>query len=112
MKVKGVNKGPLVANKNWCILVGERTQRVFYGFYDKKSNMMDPTCEQTKRWKDTGLPVKYIRCSNARENLILEKHCKGTDYQMNIRFEYTARATTHQNHLAELKLPFLANKGR
>ena len=74
--------------------------------------MVDPTCEHINHWKDAGMPMKYIQCDNAADNLKLDKRCNSPDWQMNIKFKYIARATPHQDYLAELKLELLANKGR
>eukprot|EP00957_Ditylum_brightwellii_P092744 7061881-Ditylum_brightwellii.AAC.1 len=49
--------------------------------------MVEPICVQVKKWKDSGFSVKYVQCDNA------------------------AWDTPQQNHLAELELALLANKG-
>ena len=110
--IKGGKKGPSVAKKNWCILVEESTQTEFSSFYYKKINMVEPTCEQINCWKDSGMPVNYIICDNAGDNLTLEERCNSADWQMNIQFKYTPRSTPQENHLVELILALLPNKGR
>eukprot|EP00957_Ditylum_brightwellii_P143677 10946216-Ditylum_brightwellii.AAC.1 len=50
--------------------------------------MVEPTSVQVKKWKDSGFSVKYMQCDNA------------------------AWDTPQRNHLAELKLALLTNKGR
>ena len=61
-------------------MVDKRNQTAFSGFYNKKSNMVEPTCEQINRWKDACLPVKYIQCDNAGKNLKLGKRCNSADW--------------------------------
>ena len=78
--IKGGKKGPSVAKKNWCILVEESTQTEFSSFYYKKINMAEPTCEQINCWKDSGMPVNYIICDNAGDNLTLEERCNSADW--------------------------------
>jgi hypothetical protein len=56
--------------------------------------------------------VKYIRMDNAGENKLLQKRAESKDWKLNITYEYTARDTPQQNHLAELALATMANKGR
>eukprot|EP00957_Ditylum_brightwellii_P122740 9360056-Ditylum_brightwellii.AAC.1 len=73
--------------------------------------MAEPICVQVKKWKDSGLSVKYMQCDNAGENWLLEKRYNSAEWQLGVHFEYTSQDTSQQNHLAELKLALLANKG-
>ena len=57
-------------------------------------------------------PVKFLRCDNAGENKSVEKAANGRLWKLNLTFEYTARHTPQQNHLAELGLATLANRAR
>ena len=79
-KVKDKKKGTPVAKKNWRIMAEEFTQTALSGFYDKKSDMVETTCEQIKRWKYAGLPVKYIPCGNAGDNFKLDKRFNSADW--------------------------------
>ena len=90
----------------------ERTQLKFSDFFEKKSGMVEPTCEQISKWKGAGMPVKFIRLDNAGENTDLQKRTESSDWKFGIEFEYTARDTPQQNHLAELGFAILANRGR
>eukprot|EP00957_Ditylum_brightwellii_P181304 13811471-Ditylum_brightwellii.AAC.1 len=85
--IKGKKDGALPSKKNWRTIVKERTQTSFSGFFAKKNNMVDPTCIQVKKWKDSRFSVKYMQCDNA------------------------AQDTPQRNHLAKLKLALLTNKG-
>ena len=66
--------------------------------------MIEPTCAKLQKWKAAGKPVKFIRLDNAGKNVKLQEHCKNAAWKLNIKFEFTARATPQQNHLAELIL--------
>jgi len=111
--IKGEKDGPKVnAKRHWRILVDERTQMKFSKFFTTKSGMVEPTLEQIAKWKANNLVVKYIRCDNAGENKTLQKRSESKDWKMNLQFEYTARNTPQQNHLAELGFAVLANRGR
>jgi hypothetical protein len=105
--------GPAVnAKNNWRMMVDERTQMKFSDFYETKDGMVEPTCEILRRWKQNGIPIKYIRCDNGGENLKLRDRANSHEWQLNLEFEFTARATPQHNHLAELAFATIANRGR
>jgi hypothetical protein len=58
--------------------------------------------------------MKHIRLDNAGENKLLQQRMQSADWQglSDIDFEFTARNTPQQNHLAELALAHIANSGR
>ena len=93
-------------------MVDERTGTKFSDFFDTKKGMVEPTCAQLHRWKESGHGVKHIRMDNAGENLTLQTRSDSSDWKLNIDFEYTARNTPQQNHLAEQGFAHLANLGR
>ena len=101
-----------LVNSNWRMLVDEKTQLKFSTFHQSKSGMVEPTCEQFQKWKAAGMPVKQVRCDNAGENKQLEKRAASADWKLDIDFEYTARDTPQQNHLAEIALAVITNRGR
>jgi len=101
-----------VTKPNWRIIVDERTGLKFSDFYATKNGMVEPTCEQFNRWKQANKPVKHVRCDNAGENKLLQQRCNSKDWKLDIDFEYTARNTPQQNHLAELGFAVIANRGR
>jgi hypothetical protein len=56
--------------------------------------------------------TKYIRLGNAGENKLFEQCSKSADWKFNLKFEYTPRDTPQHNHMAELGLTVISNKGR
>ena len=111
--VKKPNDGTVInSKKNWRIIVDERTQMKFSEFFETKNGMIEPTCVQINQWNQNGLIVKYLHCDNAGENRKLEERINGVDWKLNVEFEYTARDTPQQNHLAELAFATIANRGR
>jgi hypothetical protein len=110
--VKSPKGGPKVNKPNWCIMVTEREQLKFSDFYDTKNGMVEPTCEQFQRWKDAGKEIRYVMLDNAGENESLQQRCESADWKFKIKFEYTAAMTPQQNHLAEIGLASIANRGR
>jgi hypothetical protein len=109
--VKRRENMPKVRKPNWRIMVDERTQLKFSNFFSTKNGMVEPTCEQLHRWKQSGIAVKYMRLDNAGENKLLQQMCESKDWKLGINFEFTARATPQQNALAELAFATLANRG-
>ena len=77
--VRAVKGMPAPTRPHWRIMVDERTQLKFSGFFKKKSNMVEPTLEQFQRWKLAGQTVKYVRCDNAGENKALQKRSDSVD---------------------------------
>jgi hypothetical protein len=110
--IKKTKKGPKVYKGNWRIMVNERTQLQFSDFFDTKNGMVEETCEQLHRWKESGREARNIRLDNAGENKLLQQRLQSADWKLNINFEFTARDTPQQNHLAELGFTHLANYGR
>jgi hypothetical protein len=92
--------------------VDERTQLKFSDFFNTKIGMVEPTCQLFYKWKEKGMPVKVVRCDDAGENKALKARCDSSDWKLNIEFEFTGRDTPQRNHLAELGLASIANKGR
>jgi hypothetical protein len=74
--------------------------------------MIEPTCAQLDRWKTSGHGVKSIRMDNAGENIALHDRSDSSDWKLGIKFEYTARNTPQQNHLAEQGFAHIAKLGR
>jgi hypothetical protein len=93
-------------------MVDERTQLKFSDFFDTKNGMVEETCEQLHRWKESGREAKIIRLNNAGENKLLQQRSQSEDWKLNIDYEFTARDTSHQSHLAELGFTHLTNYGR
>ena len=112
--IKKRKKGPKVARPNWRIMViGRQLQLKLSGFFRTKNGMIELTCEQLYKWRQDGKKISAIRLDNAGENVKLQKRCASADWKLgDIDFEYTARDTPQQNHLAELGFAVLANRGR
>jgi hypothetical protein len=110
--VKNPKSGPKISKPNWRIMVDERTGMKFSDFYATKDGMVEPTCAQWNRWKDAGLAVKFVRLDNAGENKSLQTRAHSASWKLPIEFEFTARDTPQQNHLAEVGFATLANRGR
>jgi hypothetical protein len=84
----------------------------FSDFFDTKNGMVEEMCQQLYRWKESGRGAKIIRLDNAGENKFLQQRSQSADWKLNVNFEFTARDTPQQNHLAELGFAHLANYGR
>jgi hypothetical protein len=110
--IKQPKDGPRVSKPNWRIMVDERTNMKFSDFFATKNGMIEPTCVKLNRWKQAGLAVKIMRLDNAGENKKLKERCESADWKLDIKFEFTARDTPQQNHLAELGFAVLTNRGR
>jgi len=91
-------------------MVDERTQLKFSDFFPTKNGMVEPTCAKLMKWKQTDIPVQFIRLDNAGENKLLKTRSESSDWKLCIKFEFTARDTPQQNHLAELAFITLANR--
>ena len=110
--IKTPKGGSKITKPNWRIIVDEKTQLKFSDFFETKNGMVEPTCELFQKWKAAGIPVRILRMDNAGENKLLEQRCNSADWKFDIKFEYTARDTPQQNHLAEIGFAVLANRGR
>eukprot|EP00957_Ditylum_brightwellii_P029437 2224897-Ditylum_brightwellii.AAC.1 len=93
-------------------MVDEHLSMKFSSFFQTKNGMVEPTLEQFNHWKQKGIKVNYPQCDNAGENKTLGKWSQSSGWKMDIQFKYTARATSQQNHLAELGFASMTKKGR
>lgn len=98
-----------VTLKQWRIMVNEATGLKFTKFTASKSGMVEPTLCLLQDLKEDGRKVSFIRCDNGGENQKLKERCDSAEWKMGIKFEFTARNTPQQNHLAELGLTTIAN---
>jgi hypothetical protein len=102
-----------LVKQNCRIMVEERTPLKFSDFYMTKNGIIEPTCEQFQKWKQSVKQVKCVRLDNAGENKKLQKRCKSSDWKLGIKFDYsTACATLQQNSLSEVGFAMVANQGR
>jgi hypothetical protein len=100
-------------NKPYCrIIVDEQTWMKIVDFFYTKKGTAEPTCEKLQKWESDGIPVKIIRCDNAGENNKLKDRLLSKDWKKNIKFEFTARNTPQQNHLAEIGFTILFSRAR
>jgi hypothetical protein len=109
---KPPKKGLAIPKPNWRSMVDEFTNFKITHFFKKKDEVVESTCELIKQLKDKNLEIKFLRMDNTGENQLLEARCKSKDWQFGFEFEYTARATPQHNHMAELGVAALVNKGR
>ena len=70
-------------------------------FHETKNGVIKPVCEQFKRWKEDGMPVKTLRMGNAGENKKSVKALSGKDWQMCPGIERTSKGSPQHNCLAE-----------
>ena len=111
-KPNGNPKVKTVVRGNWRLIVDEATGYKTTDFYAKKSDMVESTCDKFNRWKQQSKPVKVVRCDNAGENYKLEERCNDKEYNLNVKFEFTARNTPQQNSKAEKGFDVLYGRGR
>jgi hypothetical protein len=93
-------------------MVDEATNLKFSDFYQTKDGMVEPTLTKWAKWQGIGIDVSNVRLDNAGENKKLQKRAESCDWKFAINWEFTARDTPQQNHLAELGFAVLANRGR
>ena len=74
--------------------------------------MAEPVCEQLCKWKQKGLGIDVIRLDNAGENKALQLRTDSEDWKLGIDCEFAARDAPQQNHLAEIAIANIDNKGR
>jgi hypothetical protein len=77
--IRKTKNGPKVYKGNWRIMVDERTQLKFSDFFDTKNGMVEETCEQLHRWKQSQREAKLIRLDNAGENKLLQQRSQRAD---------------------------------
>ena len=80
-------------------------------FYETKDRMIEPTCEKFHKWRENGMPVKYLRMDGAGENMKLQQRAESANWKLNLSYEVTARNTPQKNHLAEIGFTVLGNQG-
>ena len=93
-------------------MVDERTQLKFSHFYQSKTNMVEPTLQLLNLLGEHNHKVDVVRMDNAGENQQLEKRALSARWKLPIEFEYTARNTPQQNHLAEIAFATIMNRAR
>ena len=91
MKAKeGVPQAP---RPHWRIIVNKKTFLKFLHFYEKKNDMVEPTCKMFSCWKQARRPVEYLQMDNTGKNKELVKRMTSTDWQLNIKPAFTVAKT-------------------
>ena len=106
------DNGSSAALKHGRILIDKKSPLKFSNVYDTKNGMVEPTCKKVNWWKQAGQTVKYFRMDNTGENKVLEQRANLADWKLGLQYEYTACKIPQQNHLAELTITSITNKGR
>jgi hypothetical protein len=111
-KPKKEPKTLFVSKPHMRTLVDETTGTRFVRWFETKNGMVDPTCATLHQWSTKGMKTLFIRCNGAGENHSLEETLHSSQWKMPIEFEYTARNTPQQNHLAEIGIYVICCRGR
>ena len=77
-------------------------------FYRNKAGFVKPMCEQINNARESGRPIACLRQDKAGENKTIKHHCQSADWQLNVKFEYTARATPQRNSPVETRFTAVA----
>jgi len=102
----------VVARPQWHLMVDEATGMKFSAFYEKKNDIVEPTCVKLNKLADIAGKIEHLRQDNAGKNLALAKNMGSNDWKMKTKIEYTAKGTPQQNHLAELGFTTIAARTR
>ena len=106
-----VENKKLPKSSSWTML-DVRTQLKFSNFFETKSGMIDPRCEQFYSWIKDGFPFQYVHFDNAGENVKFQSQCQSKLWTFNLVFKITGRDTPQRNHSAELGFAIIANRVR
>ena len=87
-------------------------QLKFASFHKTKNGMVEPVCKQLNCWKEKGLGINTICCDNTVQNKALQLQSESAAWKLGIDYEFTARDTPEQNHLAEIAISNINSKGR
>ena len=103
---------PAYSKPHMCMRVVAPMQLKFASFHQSKNGMIEPVCQQLHKWKQKNIGVDTIRCDNAGENKGLRARTESAAWKLGIDYEFTARDTPQQNHLAEIAISNINNRGR
>ena len=90
----------------------EKTRCKHTEFFKTKKEIEEASCVLFKKWESRGIKVTHVRLDGAGENRVLQQRSDSVDWQLGIKFEYTARSTPQQNSLAEVGFATLTNRTR
>ena len=100
-----------VNKPRWRIMVDKRTGLKFSYLSQTNNLIIDPTCVQFSKLMHGVYPVRFMRCYNAGDHFKLEQVGNGKYWKIDIKFEYTGAGTPQKNHLAELVLAIIGERG-
>ena len=87
----------------WQIIVDEKTQIKFSYFFSRKSNMIEPTCEQLSKWRAVGKILVILDATMKAKIQLLKFGCivliGNSGLSLNILVELLRSATIWQNLL-------------
>jgi len=105
LDISGIKAKSMGGNKYWVLIVDDATGMKWSFFLKLKDELPASVMPflQGLRASDTKkvqyIFVRFIRCDNAGENLLLEKECKKQG--LGIAFEYSSAGTPQQNGVVE-----------
>ena len=102
----------VVTKPQWHLMVDEATGMKFSAFFEKKNDIVEPTCIKLNKLAEIAGEVKHLRQDNAGKNLALAKSMGSVEWKMKTKIEYTARDTPQQNHMMELGFTTIAARTR
>jgi hypothetical protein len=99
-------------NKFWILALDDCTDCGFSFFVNAKSKLPEVILTFLKDLRDRlKIKVKYIRCDDAPEHMVLERLCK-QEGNLGITFEYTSAGTPQRNGRVERKFATLFGRVR
>ena len=106
-----INSTSLGGNKYWLLVEDEATGYNLSIFLPIKSELASKLCNIIKQLLSQNINIKYLRCDNAGENLMVQNELVNVGIK-NIKMEHTAPRTPEQNGVVERKFATLYNKVR
>ena len=106
MIYQAVKKKSYGGKKFWLLVLDDCTDKAWSFFLKHKDDQVEELIAHIKELKSKyGKVVKYIRCDNAGENILLEEWCKKEG--LGIQFEYTSPNSPQFNGKIERKFASL-----
>ena len=103
-----------ITKPNWrMIVLNDDIQYKVSDFYQKRSDMVEPSCVKLREWRNKGKHVTNLRMDNAGENKSLKDRVNSADWKLDVEeVEFTSRDSPQQNHLVEIGFTTIADRGR